>query len=124
MKSQLALGQTLYRLNVGNNARACSQRLTPVIVTKIGRKYFTVKNRDGGYAFEVEFLLDDWRERTEYTENHALYSSPQAWEDEKEVVSLCADFSKAFQHGSNRRNLTIDALRAVRAIVFSGEKKP
>ncbi len=35
------VGETLYSLNIGNATRGKVQKLTPVKVLKVGRKYFT-----------------------------------------------------------------------------------
>jgi len=110
------VGQTLYRLNVGNNARHCPQVLTPVVVSKVGRLYFTVK-RDRPYAMETKHHIVGWYEKTDGSANTKLYESEQAWADEKEAVLICGDIKSAFEYGQNRANLPIDALRAIEKII-------
>lgn len=110
------LGQTLYRLNVGNNARQCPQVLTPVVVSKVGRKYFTVR-KEGQYALESTHHVDGWYERTEYSANYALYESEQAWEDEEEARILCGRIGEVFHYGHNKANLTLASLRTIMSII-------
>lgn len=110
------VGQILYRLNIGNNARHVPQVLTPVIVSKVGRKYFTVRRYDGPYTAESEHHIDNWYERTEYSADYALYESEQAWADEKEARAICQHIAEAFRYGDNRRNLSIEVLRDMKRI--------
>lgn len=115
-KAKPKVGQRLYRLNIGNNARHCTQKLTPVVVSKVGRKYFTVK-QEGPYAMESEHHIIGWYEKSEFSANYALYESAQAWDDEKEAVEICKRIAEHFQYGRNRANLPIDALRTIMGIV-------
>lgn len=116
------VGQILYRLNTGNNAIYVPQVLTPVVVSKVGRKYFTVKKQDSTSGFESEHYLDGWYEKTDYSANYVLYESPQVWEDEKEAKVLCDRIEKAFKYGHNP-NLSVAALRRIVGIVEK-EREP
>lgn len=122
-KQKPQVGQTLYSLNIGNNARYCEQRLIPVVVSKVGRKYFTVKQARP-YSMETEYHLDDWVEKTEYCPNSRLYISEQEWAEEKEARELCQHFADVFRYGRNSYNLPIDALRAIAVIVGQKEARP
>lgn len=60
------VGQTLYSLNIGNAARNCEQKLKPVIVRKVGRKYFEcstkwLDERERGLIIGEIRALFDWR---------------------------------------------------------------
>ena len=115
-KEKLTVGQELFKLNIGNNARRdVAQKLTPVVVTKIGRKYFSVK--DHGYNFETAFSLEDWTEKTEYTANVCLYKNEQEWSDEKEEAMLCKAIWNAFEYGRNRNNVELPKLRMIMAAI-------
>ena len=107
------VGETLYSLNVGNAARRTPQVLTPVVVTKVGRKYFTVGE---GYAAR-QFHISDWTEKTEYSAVVALYESEQELEDEKESARLRKELGKAFEYGQNRNELTLDTLRQMHGLL-------
>ena len=111
MSEKITVGRVLYSLNVGNAARNREQELTPVTVTKIGRKYFTAKRE--GFSFETQYHLDDWREKSEYLENSRLYASAQEWEDEKESKEICQRLGKLFQYGGNQELCSLEDLRKV-----------
>ena len=92
-RPKLHVGSRLFRLNVGNNARHVPQVLTPVVVTKVGRKYFTVarEGNDQPWPFESKHLSECWTEETGgYTPNYALYESEQEWADQEEQICLRA----------------------------------
>lgn len=110
------IGQTLYSLNVGTAAKHNKQKLTPVVVTKIGRKYFTCKPCNSSY-FSTQYHLSDWREKTDYTAESEVYFNPQAWEDQKETTSICGLIWKAFEYGQNRENVPLDRLRIIEEII-------
>lgn len=122
MNQKVTVGQKLFSLNVGNAARHRVQILTPVVVTKVGRKYFTVKT-DDKYGFETEYNLEDWEENTEYTRNSVLYETEQQWYDEKELGAICQHISKAFEHGRNQRNLSIGTIRAISELIYSNQNQ-
>lgn len=116
------VGQRLYSLNVGSAARGREQVLTPVTVTKVGRKYFSCL--EDVYAksphMSVEYHLDNWRQRTEYTPSSILYISKDEWENEKRRIELNFKISEAFRYGS--RNFTLEQLEKINDILF-GEKQ-
>lgn len=113
MNEKPKVGQTLYSLNVGNSARNCEQVLTPVIVTKVGRKYFTA----GEGWRETQYHLDTWQEKSEYSAKSCLYKTPQDWEDSKEHSILAMKMRKAFDYGGSR--LSLDSLRKISEIIKS-----
>ena len=115
MKRKPIVGERLYTLNIGNNARQIAQILTPVTVAKVGRKYFTVI-RVGEWPLATEFRIDDWLERPSgYSANHALYETEQEWADEKETAALCKGIANAFEYGRNHNNLSLETLRMIAA---------
>jgi len=113
------VGQILYRLNIGNNARHREQVLLPVIVTKVGRKSFTVKRMDG-YAIESEHYIDGWREVSDFIPGWQLYTSEQAWSDEKEQCQLIRKLQQEFtQQGFyHSSKFPLETLRQVAAILW------
>jgi len=115
MRKKVTVGQKLYSLNVGNNARHREQVLTPVTVVTVGRKYFTTKLEN--YSFETYYRLDDWSERTEYSPNSKLYESEQEWADEKETMTLCKEISRSFEHSNNTKRLSLQTLRTILAAI-------
>lgn len=116
---KLTVGQKLFSLNVGNAARrGTPQVLTPVVVTKVGRKYFTVTpvGKDAR-CWEMEYHIEDWRERTEYTPNSQLYATEQEWLDEHESEVLSRRIYQAFEYGNNRKHLSVETLRTISALI-------
>lgn len=95
------------------------QKLTPVIVLSVGKKYFTCAPSDMPNC-ETQFHLDDWRQKTDYCQDQKLYSSEQEWEDEEEKEAICHEIWKAFEYGSNRNGLPLEALRRIKAEMEKG----
>lgn len=116
MKPKVTVGQKLFSLNIGNAARHRKQVLTPVVVTKVGLKYFTVAE-DDKWRLESQYHIDTWREKTEYTEHSKLYESEQSYKDEVERGSICLRLWKCFEYGRNQMNLSNETLRKIDALV-------
>lgn len=110
------VGQTIYSLNVGNSYSNVPQVLTPGVVQKVGRKYFTV-SFGPGHLKTVDFHLEDWREKTDYTARHKLYENEQAREDEVITRQLSGIIGDAFRHGHNIHKLPLDKLRQIVSIL-------
>src|ERR1017187_3968452 len=89
------VGQTLYSLNVGNAARNRPQALTTVVVTSVGRKFFTTQVEGRKYS-ETKYRLDNWSEVTHYIPDTHLYLCEQDWIDEKERGALMSFCEEAF----------------------------
>jgi len=117
-RTKPVVGQTLYSLNVGNAARNCETELTPVVVTKVGRKYFDVSAKDNRGTYRLgTYYIEAWKERTNYSTNSRLYESEQEWLDEREVHKLCRKAYEAFEYGHNRKNLSLETLRAINKLI-------
>jgi len=112
------VGQTLYDLNVGNAARRCEQKLTPVIVVKVGRKYFFCKQANDPLHYEgVGYHLSDWAQRSNgYTADHYLFASEQEWLDDKEAEQLERRLCRVFS-GHGRSDIPLANLRAMVALL-------
>ncbi len=85
----------MFSLNIGNNARRVPQVLRPATVSKVGRKYFSVR-LDGPYATEREYHIENWRERTEYSAGTRLYESEEAYMAEKETAEIWGQLRHVF----------------------------
>jgi len=117
IKPKPVVGQILYSLNVGNAARNCPQVLTPVKVTKVGRKYFEC-NAVNGYPREVKFHLDTWREENEgYSANHYLYEKEQDWFDERDYNLITGRLRNSIFSIHVGKVVSLTALRAIEAII-------
>lgn len=115
MKSKPIVGQRLFSLNIGNSTRYCKQVLTPVVVTKVGRKYFTCSPPESVSYFETKYHLDSWSEVTDYTPDSCLYETEQEWDDHKEKLALSEQISRYFRNGRN--DLSLSTLRQVAALI-------
>ncbi len=113
------VGQTIFSLNVGNDAINREQKLSKVIVTRVGRKFFYVQEESWSNERINGYLLSDWSENTNFSANSKLYADAKEWEDEKEASDIVRKFKDAFQYGSNNLGLSIDKLRAISAILDS-----
>ncbi len=116
MKRKPQIGETLYSLNVGKAFRhGVEQKLTPMVVTAVGRKYFSLKQE--GWNVTVDFHLDTWIQRTEYSQDHKLYESEQDWLNEKEEEKICQFLESSFKYGRNLLKVSLDDLRVVKDIL-------
>jgi len=106
------VGQKLFSLNVGNAARRTEQVLTPVIVKKVGRKYF-VCGEEGATWRDTQYHLDNWTEKSEYIASSVLYKTEKEWEDEKEMNKSCRFIATTFMHGDNIKHLPLEKIRAI-----------
>lgn len=118
MKQTPTVGQTLYSLNVGDAARRSSQVLTPVTVTKVGRKYFTVGE---GWASQ-EYHLSDWREKTDYTPTSCLYVSEQEFADQKESAELTDRIRHVFSYLGGVKHIPLESLRSIYGIIMENKE--
>jgi hypothetical protein len=110
------VGQKMFKLNIGNNVRRVPQCLTEVIVSKVGRKYFSVIE-DGRPFTEIQFSIEDRIEKTEYSAGWCIYESAKEYEDEKESSSICREIKESFEYGNNRKKLSLHALRKIKEIL-------
>jgi hypothetical protein len=119
------VGQKLYSLNVGNAARGCESKLTPVIVDKVGRKYFYTSPVDPRYKWQSEkYHIDSWEEVGKYLPNSCLYEDPQIWEDEKECGELVNKIKNYFDWRHHRKYDELDKLRKIVAILEEPHETP
>ncbi len=119
MKPKVKVGQTLYRLNTGNGARRAPQVLLPVVVQKVGRKYFTVApSSEGKHWNTSKHNLDDWCEVTEFVAGWALYETEQEWNDAKEHRLLTCELRRYFSD-FGPMNLPLITLRAIQALIVT-----
>lgn len=123
MKPCPKVGQTLWlrRLKIYHGRHIEDQSLEPVIVRKVGRKYFSCSKEDHPTLL-IEFHLDSWRQKSEYSPDYALYGSAQELADEIEATQLAIDIADAFVYGQNLRGLSLDVLRQIAAIIKGSNK--
>ncbi len=119
-KRKPVIGEILYDLNVGNAAgRGREQVLTPRRVTKVGRKYFTCETLDPR-PYVVEFHIDSWRQKSEYSQDHELWESPEAWEEARTVSKKLHELQDQFRAFGTTR-FTNDQVHRMHAILKEGQ---
>ena len=116
MKRKPVIGETLYDLNVGNAARDREQKLTPVTVVSVGRKYFKCRPVGGDEWYDTEYHIETWSEKTEYCKNHKLYETEQEWFDERESRSIFNHICQVF-NAYGKCVIPLDSLRRIKAIL-------
>ena len=115
-KPKPIVGQTLFSINVGNASRNKPATLTPVIVQKVGRKYFTVNHPDYPPHMGTEHHLDTWRQHTQYCADAYLYASEQEYKDEKDRERIVKEIRRLFEYGGATNRLSLDQLRQIWAM--------
>ena len=101
-KPKPEVGQTLYSLNINNAARWSEQKLTPVIVKSVGRKYFTCGPPESNSKYlDIKYHLDTWREKSDYVASSELYSCVEDFENEKYAQILYNNIAKKFKSYTN-----------------------
>lgn len=115
MKQKPQVGQILYSLNVGNAARHKEQKLTPVEVMSVGRKYFVCRKLGESAWSDKQYCIDGWAENTDYSANSVLYASEQEWIEKREASILFDKMKAAFS--GYRNYLSLNQLRRIDAII-------
>lgn len=117
------VGEIIYSLNVGNAfSRYREQELTPVKVTKVGRKYFSCQGiSESGelsrWLVSGEYHIDTWIERTDYAPTSKLYECKQSWLDEKEHREISQEISKYFNYMNGNSSLSLEQLRKIKSVI-------
>jgi hypothetical protein len=109
MKRKPVVGETIYALNVGDNARYKDQVLRPVTVTQVGRKYFSCDNN-------AQFGIDNWRQKSDYSAVWELYESEQDYADHLESIEIRDELRDIFG-GYRKCNANLDQLREIKRIL-------
>jgi hypothetical protein len=121
MKPKPKVGDRVFSLNVGNAARGCAEKLTPVVVKSVGRKYFQVESPIGERIGATEFNLDDWHERSKYSASARILSSEQEWRDEKDAKQIFDKIRTEFSAWTPPKHILLSDLRAISEILKQAE---
>jgi len=109
MNQKIKSGDTLYRMS--------QKGIEPVIVEKVGNKYFHIKGDPPFKKYDIETLT--YRDRKEYIcRAEVLYMSEQEIADMKEYDELMSMIQKAFSNYNTPQNLKLKDLREIKAIIF------
>ncbi|GAV11344.1 hypothetical protein [Paenibacillus sp. NAIST15-1] len=114
-KNNFEVGKKVY-LSLGiNKSRYSSVDYVEGEVTKVGRKYVTVKIGITQYQFD---LTDNLRQKTDYAEDYYLYESLEELLDEKRREELARHLSVYFSGSYNIKNkLTLDQMQRIKDII-------
>jgi len=116
MKRKPILGESLFSLNIGNAARYAPPSLTPVHVSKVGRKYFECSELGERSHRISKYDLITWREVTDYIANSALYETAEEYDRELETNRLEKQiWAKVAGYG--RIDLPLQTLRDIAALI-------
>jgi hypothetical protein len=118
LRPRPVVGQTLFSLNTGNNARNVEQRLTEVKVLKVGREYFTVGVDPSENWMHTRHRLGDWKqdEKNGYSDYAELYSTPEEWEEKKEANIHTQTIRATFDSWTGIK-LPLSTLRQIVALI-------
>jgi hypothetical protein len=116
MKRKPILNEMLFAERVGN--KRDEGPLTPVTVTRVGRKYFTCKMGWRG----IQFHLDSWRQVTDYSPDCVLYETEQEQSDLREKERLAAMLRQEFNHWG-QSPFPLETLRQIRDLVAQAKKQ-
>lgn len=116
MKDKPVVGQKMFMLNIGNLARNTDQKLVEMVVTKVGRLYFTVK-LSPELHWREQFRLSDWTQKTDCSRGYQIFATAKEWEDLKKSTDICKDVSATFLYGRNNKRLSLEQLERIKAIL-------
>ena len=106
------VGEQLYLVDIGNNARHGSSEQRECTVTKVGRKYFTVEYQYGSnidYIREEVITIKRWQEKSDYTSNYEVYETKQAYLEQITLSKWLQIYRQKFNE-YNQTNLTLKQL--------------
>lgn len=109
----MEVGQKVYIKPIGNATR-CSKEIKEGTISKIGRKYFELKENYG------RFFIDGMhQDGGQYISNYQCYLSLQEIEDEEELYNLQHWLRKEFSYSSN---YSLKTLREVKKLLENERK--
>lgn len=130
MKRRPVIGETLFVVCLGyrRGPDRDAQPLIPCKVAKVGTKFFTVGTDEYPRGFTATFRLDDWREKTEYTPMHYLYSSAQERADEIERRRVWEVLRQIFSGGlgstDRSKSIRLETLIDIENLIVNEKDDP
>jgi hypothetical protein len=108
-------GTNIYRWN---KQKDLPPNIYDGIVTKVGRKYFTVSfSRSKGYVTDVEFHLEDLREKTNYAPDYSIHESREKYLEDLEADKLFFEIKEKYFTYRAGSWLTLDKIKAIQQII-------
>ncbi|KGP81361.1 MULTISPECIES: beta barrel domain-containing protein [Paenibacillus] len=112
---QFKTGDTAYLTLGVNTSRYSNSKYVEGVVTKVGRKYVTVKIGYQEYQFDV---TDELRQKTEYAADYYLYESLDDLLDKTKRSELAVRLSVFFSSPSSlEMKLTLEQMQRIDAII-------
>jgi len=115
----MVINQTVYLKPIGDNAGYIKDDIMNHIeewkITKIGRKYFYVNNKEDSF-WELKFDKEDNRQTSNYGCKWSLYFSIQEILDEEESDKINRELRKVF-NSYGRLNLNLNKLKRIQEII-------
>ena len=117
MKNKITVGQLVFSLNIGNAARNREQKLTPMVITKVGRKYFSARYLDDSSGWsEIQYYVDSGIEKTNFSANSCIYLSEKEYDDEVMANNLYLNIKNSFSSFRNKK-FTLSQLSRINDIL-------
>lgn len=96
MKRKPQIGETLYGLNIGNaSRRGVEQKLTPMVVTAVGRKFFNLKKKDG-MSLSISTLIHGGKKPIAVKTISSMRQNKNGWMKKKSIK-----FANSLNQNSN-----------------------
>lgn len=119
-KRKPEVGETLYASYRGYYSKNSSQlNLIPVIVTKVGKKYFYCSENG---TRPVKYNINTWTEESAFAQTIALYENPKEWDDQKEWDRIKSKISYTFGTYRNCEEVSLESLKKIEEIIDSEQE--
>jgi len=110
---------------IKSEGRAVDNPISKVLVTDVGRKYFTVMKvrpedmPEGApfYATVAQFNIITWHQRTEYIKQYILHPTLEAYQETLDLSRIKRKVQVIFNNFYDTSRLSIEALRAIEKII-------
>jgi len=108
VRSKPKVGQVVYELDIKTKG------IIPVIVKKVGHKYFSCGTEDCDY--NIQYCIDTWNEDTRFSQSTRLYDSLKEYEDDVEY-DIVLRYVRGVFGGFTTVGLSLEQLRGIKQII-------
>ena len=115
-KREMKVGQKVYLEPSSVKINRGAPPIVEGTIIRIGRKYYTVRTEHDIHS-EYKFDIESLEQRSEYSPDYLFYFDKQELLDEKEIDLLRRKLSRFFEWSGQHKNLTLDQLRRINAIL-------
>lgn len=89
-------------------------------IIKIGRKYFTISFSEFSFYEKLQFHIDDFTQKTDYSPDYLFYFDEQHLKDTEEKEKLDYELRKHFSYYKESK-FSLEQLRAIKKIIEGEE---